>query len=172
MTQPITTIYDPQVPTLLMALHPKATTAVLSGHKIVEFRKRFFPQAFQAFVYTTGRGVQFFMRCDAAHQGTPATLAKFGNMMQHDTFAATMGYFQDKTSGLAIPITATYRLAHTVTLPDLRAVVPTVTIPRGYLRLDQPERADLLTFLTQQPYNLQRQVDWQRRQPMVQALFS
>ncbi|GEO69631.1 hypothetical protein [Levilactobacillus acidifarinae] len=172
MTQSITTIYDDQLPTLLLALHPDATTAVLSGHKILEFRKRFFPRPFQAFVYTTGRGIQFFMRCGAAYQGPAATVAKLGTLVQHSNFAATMHYLGAGSTGIAVPIQATYRLTTTVTLADLRAVAPQVAVPQTYTFLDQPQRAELLTYLTQQSYDLHHQVDWHRRQPMVDALFS
>ncbi|KRL06895.1 hypothetical protein FD38_GL000767 [Levilactobacillus zymae DSM 19395] len=165
-------IYDDQLPTLLVALHPDATTAVLSGHKILEFRKRFFAKPFQAFVYTTGRGIQFFMRCGAAYQGSPATIAKLGTLVQHSDFAATMRYLGPQKSGVAVPIQATYRLTSTVTLADLRAVAPQVAIPQTYTFLDQPQRAKLLTYLTRQSYDLHHQVDWRRRQPMVDTLFS
>lgn len=171
MTQTITTIYDDQRPTLLLALHPDATTAVLSGHKILEFRKRFFTQPFQAFVYTTGRGIQFFMRCGAAYQGPSATIAKLGTLVQHSDFAATMAYLTPNATGVAVPIQATYRLTNTVTLADLRAVTPQVAIPQTYTFLDQPQRAKLLAYLTRQTYDLSRQVDWHRRQPMVRTLF-
>lgn len=48
-------LINPLMPTLMISLHPENVTAIKQGHKQIEYRKRFFKDAFQAFVCTTGK---------------------------------------------------------------------------------------------------------------------
>lgn len=162
MIPSLTTILDPQRPTLLLALHPAPSAAVLSGQKILEFRKRFYPHPFQAFVYTTGQGIQSFIRCGAAYQGTPAAIARLGAAVQGSDVAATLQYLGARPTAMAIPIEAVYQLEQVVTLADLRRVQPRMAIPQTYTFLNRAPRLALLDFLTHRPCVLRQKIEWSR----------
>ena len=168
--QAITTILDAHLPTLLLALHPAPSAAVVSGQKILEFRKRFYPDPFQAFVYTTGRGIQSFIRCGAAYQGSPATIAQLGAAVQGSDVAATLGYLGDRSTAMALPIQTVYRLQRLITLAALRTVQPQVAIPQTYTFLDRPAKRPLLTFLARQVYVQERHTDWEQYAAVVRNL--
>lgn len=57
MPKKICDVYDPLLPTLLISIHKIYVKQILSGKKVIEYRKKFFNDPFQAFVYTTGKMV-------------------------------------------------------------------------------------------------------------------
>lgn len=143
--------YQPQLPTLLFSLHPQAARAIRSGHKVLEYRRRFFTAPFQAFIYVTGPngGVQLYVRCGAAIQQSPATLGRLGHAVQGDDPAEVHAYFHDQTSGLAIPILAVTDFPP-LSLVEMRRQFPNFVAPRSYVFLDRPARlAQLRSLLTQ-----------------------
>lgn len=95
-------------PTLLFSLHPEPTQAIIDGSKLLEYRRRFFSEPFQAFVYTSGPngGIRLYLRCDKGLQLPPDQLALVGALIQHDSPAVTAAYFKDVAQGVALPITA------------------------------------------------------------------
>lgn len=74
-------------PTLLFSLHPEPTQAIIDGSKLLEYRRRFFSEPFQAFVYTSGPngGIRLYLRCDKGLQLPPDQLALVGALIQHDS---------------------------------------------------------------------------------------
>jgi len=98
---------QPLVPTLLLSLHPENTAAIIAGKKVIEYRRRFFSEPFQAFVYTTGPngGVNLFITCDQPIKADAQKLAAIGELIQHDDYDELVQYFSAHDTGLIIPIT-------------------------------------------------------------------
>lgn len=147
----ISDFYDPQLPTLLMSIHPEYVNQILQGTKIIEYRKRFFKEKFQAFVYTTGAqgGIQLFLTCAPAISDNAQVLAKIGQSIQHDDFNEIYNYFFPKNTGCILPILETISMEK-VTLSKLRHILPSIAIPQSYLFLDAPDKLILLNYLLEQ----------------------
>lgn len=147
----ISDFYDPQLPTLLMSIHPEYVNQILQGTKIIEYRKRFFKEKFQAFVYTTGPqgGIQLFLTCAPAIRDDAQVLAKIGQKIQHDDFNEIYDYFLPKNTGCILPILATTSMEK-VALSKIRQILPSIAIPQSYLFLDAPDKLILLNFLLKQ----------------------
>lgn len=140
--------YDPQLPTLLFSLHPQPAAAIATGAKVIEFRRRFYPSAFQAFIYTTGKqgGIGSYVQCAPAIAAAPAVLGQLGAKLQGDAPQATMAYLVPASTGLAIPVTTVITF-EPVGLADLKAQFPNFVAPRSYVFLDRPQRQDQLAYL-------------------------
>lgn len=151
MNKKIKNFYGPFVPTLLMSIHEEYVKEILAGTKIIEYRKRFFADEFQAFVYTTGKngGIQLFMQCAEPVRESAETLATIGQQIQHDNYSELYNYFMPKNDGCLIPIIETCKIEK-VSLPKLRELLPSVTIPQSYLFLDRPEKKKVLEYLLNQ----------------------
>ncbi|MBA1393028.1 ASCH domain-containing protein [Lactobacillus sp. XV13L] len=83
MNRIIDAAYDPFLPTLLMSLHQEYVRQILQGEKVIEYRKRFFKDGFQAFVYTTGPngGIELFIKCAPLIRSDATSLAKIGRLL-------------------------------------------------------------------------------------------
>lgn len=147
----INDFHDPLMPTLLMSIHSEYVNQILQGTKIIEYRKRFFQDGFQAFVYTTGPhgGIELFMKCAPAIRSNAETLAKIGQQIQHDDYDEIYDYFIPKDDGYEIPILETCALEK-ISLKKLREILPTIVVPQAYLFLDAPEKKPLLNYLKDQ----------------------
>ena len=147
-------VYDPFLPTLLVSLHKEYVKEILTGQKIIEYRKSFFKDSFQAFVYTTGSngGIQLFIKCAPLIRSNAVTLAQIGQEIQKDDYAEIYDYFMPKDDGCIIPILKSCALKK-ISLKQLRAVLPEIVVPQKYLFLDRPDKKDLLDFLLKQEYD-------------------
>lgn len=151
MNKKIKDFYDPFVPTLLVSIHEEYVKEILAGTKIIEYRKRFYADDFQAFVYTTGKngGIQLFMKCAQPVRNSAETLATIGQQIQHDDFSEIYNYFMPKNEGCIIPIIETCKIEK-ISLPKLRELLPSMTIPQSYLFLDRPEKKKIIEYLLSQ----------------------
>lgn len=98
MPKKICDVYDPLLPTLLISIHKIYVKRILSGKKVIEYRKKFFNDPFQAFVYTTGKngGIEMFIKCDAPIIDNAHKLATIGETIQHDNYGDIFDYFKEK----------------------------------------------------------------------------
>jgi len=164
--------YVEELPTLLFSLHPAATEAIIASTKVIEYRRRFFTEPFQAFVYTTGKrgGVQLYLRCDAGLQLNVAQLAKMGTLLQPNAGSVT-DYFAQTDHGIALPITA-FTTFPTISLPQLRQRFTNFVTPRSYVFLDRPERQVQLQWLLQQTCAPLTNRDWVPKYQLLQPLLN
>ncbi|VDG25946.1 hypothetical protein [Lactiplantibacillus mudanjiangensis] len=144
----IQSLYDPNRPTLLLSLHPENTQAILTQTKRFEYRRRFYQDAFQAFVYTTGPngGVDLFIQCETPIRGTADELAQ---LEQADPESLRQ-YFAGLESGLAIPISKVVELPK-LSLATLKTRFSNFVAPRSYVFLDRPARQAQFAYFFQQP---------------------
>ena len=157
-------VYDPFLPTLLISLHKEYVKEILTGQKIIEYRKRFFKDSFQAFVYTTGNngGIQLFIKCAPLIRNNATTLAQIGREIQNDDYDEIYDYFMPKDDGCIIPILKSCAVKK-ISLNQLRTVLPQIVIPQSYLFLDRPDKKDLLNFLLKQEYDDLIVNEWDER---------
>lgn len=162
---------QPLVPTLLLSLHPENTAAIITGKKVIEYRRRFFAEPFQAFVYTTGPngGVNLFITCDKPIKADAQKLAAIGELIQHDDYDELVRYFSANDTGLIIPI-ACYMQFPTISLATLRAKCTNFVTPQGYVFLDKPERQSQLSYFQQQPVLKTQTIDWTPKYRAIEAL--
>ncbi|WP_395319989.1 hypothetical protein [Fructilactobacillus frigidiflavus] len=146
-------IYDPLLPTLLISIHKEYVVQIVAGIKIIEYRKKFYPEAFQAFIYTTGKGggIEAFVKFDAPIINDAQTLSLIGKKIQNDNENEIFAYFEENNSGYIIPIEKVYQLER-IPLKILRDTFPKFTVPQKYLFLDRPEKQSLLEFLLNKSY--------------------
>ncbi|WP_143461996.1 hypothetical protein [Levilactobacillus enshiensis] len=164
--------YDnPQLPTLLMSLHPQPTADILAGRKIIEYRRRFFQHPFQAFVYTTGPagGLQLFLTFDSPITRPTPDLIQIGARLQGDPATNLTTYLADQ--GVALPIKAVATFPQ-LSRAQLRQIDPKFTAPRAYFFLNKPNQHDLLTHLLQQPCLSYHEIDWQPKYAAIQDLLA
>lgn len=156
-------VYDPFLPTLLLSMHEEYVNEILIGQKVIEYRKRFFKDSFQAFVYTTGKngGIELFIKCPSLIQNDAVTLAKIGQLIQHDQYEEIYDYFMPKNDGCIIPI-LNYCAVKKVALEQLRSVMPEITIPQSYLFLDRPDKQKLLAYLLKQECGTEKDNQWEK----------
>ncbi|WP_416353518.1 hypothetical protein ACNAN0_00225 [Agrilactobacillus fermenti] len=145
---------------------------VLRGEKVIEYRKKFFPDAFQAFVYTTGKngGIEFFMKCDPPISADAQTLATIGSAIQKDDYTAIFDYFKEKNTGCLIPITAVSKIAK-ISLAILRAHYPKFCVPQKYLFLDVPNKQPLFEFLLDQACLANFTNDWHNYYQIIKNII-
>jgi len=157
----VRTVYDPDLPTLLLSLHPENTQAIVAQTKVIEYRHRFFKQPFQAFVYTTGSqgGVNLFMKCDQPIKATVNSLAQIGYRLQDESSKSVNAYFKAQNSGVAIPITEWVRFP-LIRLKTLRIRFDNFVTPRSYVFLNQQSRQTQLDYFLQQPILKRGLTDW------------
>lgn len=167
----INDFHDPLMPILLMSIHSEYVNQILQGTKIIEYRKRFFQDGFQAFVYTTGPygGIELFMKCAPAIRSNAETLAKIGQQIQHDDYAEIYDYFIPKDDGCEIPILETCSLDK-ISLKKLREILPTIVVPQVYLFLDAPEKKPLLNYLKDQIILEHKTNKWTARSEQIAQL--
>lgn len=167
----ISNFYNPQMPALLMSIHQEYVEQILQGTKIIEYRKRFFKDGFQAFVYTTGQhgGIELFMKCAPAIRSDAKTLAQIGQQIQHDDYKEIYDYFSLKNDGCDIPILETCKLKK-IPLSKLRAIVPTIVVPQAYLFLDSPEKKALVNYLLAQRVLEHKTNQWDNRYKKISEL--
>lgn len=151
MPKKICDVYDPLLPTLLISIHKIYVKQILSGKKVIEYRKKFFNDPFQAFVYTTGKngGIEMFIKCDAPIIDNAHKLATIGETIQHDNYGDIFDYFKKKNTGYIIPIIEVYQFKK-VDLQYLRTELPSFVVPQKYLFLDRQDKQNLLNLLLQQ----------------------
>ncbi|WP_203641258.1 hypothetical protein [Levilactobacillus andaensis] len=162
--------YNPQLPTLLMSLHPQPTADILSGNKIVEYRRRFFQHPFQAFVYTTGPagGLQLFLTFNQPIVRPTADLIQIGTRLQADSPANLTTYLGDQ--GVALPIKSVATLPQ-LSREQLRQIDPSFAAPRAYSFLNKPNKQALLTSLLQQPCLGYHDIDWAPKHAAIQEFL-
>ncbi|MFC6261218.1 hypothetical protein [Levilactobacillus fujinensis] len=162
--------YNPLLPTLLMSLHPQPTAAILSGRKIIEYRRRFFQHPFQAFVYTTGStgALQLFLSFGQPISRPTTTLIQIDTRLQTDATTNLTTYLADQ--GVALPIKSVATLPH-LSREQLRQIDPKFIPPRAYFFLDKPDKQDLLTHLLQQPCLSYRKIDWKSKYAAIQEFL-
>lgn len=160
-------------PTLLFSLHPEPTQAIIDGSKLLEYRRRFFSEPFQVFVYTSGSngGIRLYLRCDKGLQLPPDQLALVGALIQHDSPDVTAAYFKDAAQGVALPITAFTTLPN-IPLAQLQQQFTNFVAPRSYVFLDRPARQAQLDWLLQQPCQPLQLIDWTRRYAALATLLA
>lgn len=173
MTQTIRDFYNPLLPTLFMAIHKEPVAEIKSGLKVIEYRKSFFKEAFQAFVYTAGKdgGIELFLQFAPAITADNITLAKVGSQIQHDDYQEIVDYFSAKQSGCLLPILTVTECAKQ-DLPTLKTSLPTVTVPQKYSFLDRPDKQPLLEFLLTQSVTKRFTNDWEHYFQQIAACFA
>ncbi|MHA3067202.1 hypothetical protein [Lacticaseibacillus saniviri] len=163
-------LINPLMPTLMMSLHPENVAAIKQGHKQIEYRKRFFKDAFQAFVCTTGKngGIELFIKCDTAIQADAEKLAQIGMTVQQDDYHELVDYFQP-SGGLAIPI---LRMATVEMIPrvTMQAQFDRFSVPQGYYFLDTREKMPLLSMLSAQEIQAQHTFPWADNYAAIAAI--
>lgn len=154
-------VYNPLLPTLLISIHNEYVQEIKSGQKMIEYRKNFFKDSFQAFVYTTGKngGIELFIKCDTPILSNATTLAKIGNCIQHNNFDEIYTYFKEKNTGVIIPIVEVYQCKK-IELGQLKTVLSKFVVPQKYIFLDPPDKAKFLSFLLAQKYTENLTHDW------------
>jgi len=164
--------YDPHYPVLLLSLHPNSTQAILAQTKILEYRRQFYRQPFQAFVYTTGSqgGVTLFIKCDQPIEAEVATLAQIGRQLQHDDSAELKAYFGTHNSGLAIPITEWVQIPR-ISLATLRTRFTNFVVPRSYVYLNHANRQSQLDYLLAQSVIQQQVINWSSKYAVIDKLL-
>jgi len=162
--------YNPQLPTLLMSLHPQPTVDILSGRKIIEYRRRFFQHPFQAFVYTTGPagGLRLFLTFNQPISRPTSDLIQIGARLQADSPADLTAYLADQ--GVALPIKSVATLPQ-LSREQLRQIDPNFAAPRAYFFLNKPNKQALLTNLLQQPCLGYHDIDWEPKYAAVQKFL-
>ena len=165
-------VYDPFLPTLLISLHQEYVKEILTGQKIIEYRKSFFKDSFQAFVYTTGSagGIQLFIKCAPLIRNNAANLAQIGQEIQNDDYDEIYDYFMPKDDGCIIPILKSCAVKK-ISLNQLRTVLPQIVIPQSYLFLDRPDKKDLLDFLLRQEYDDLIVNEWDERFAKIRQII-
>lgn len=166
-------VYDPFLPTLLISLHEEYVKEILMGQKIIEYRKRFFKDSFQAFVYTTGNngGIKLFIKCAPLIRNNAKVLAQIGREIQNDNYDEIYDYFMHKDDGCIIPILKSCAVKK-VSLNQLRTVLPQIVIPQSYLFLDRPDKKDLLDFLLRQEYDDLIVNEWDERFAKIKKIVA
>ncbi|RRK09785.1 hypothetical protein D1831_10780 [Lactiplantibacillus garii] len=144
--------YQPALPTLLFSTHPQPAAAMVAGTKRLEYRRRFYQGAFQAFVYVTGRagGVGLYVQCAPAVVASPIVLGQLGAVLQNDDPQAVRAYLGTHAKGLGIPITGVAVLTP-ISLVQLRVAFNNFVAPRSYVFLDRPARQAQREFFLDQP---------------------
>lgn len=162
--------YNPQLPTLLMSLHPQPTADILSGRKIIEYRRRFFQHPFQAFIYTTGPagGLHLFLTFDQPIIRPTSDLIQIGTRLQADSPADLTTYLADQ--GVALPVKSVATLPQ-LSREQLQQVDPGFVAPRAYFFLDKPNKYALLTNLLQQPCLSYHEIDWEPKYAAIQEFL-
>lgn len=165
--------YDPLKRTLLMSLHPENVAAIINQTKIIEYRRRFFKAAFQAFVCTTGPhgGIALFLDCDTPITADADHLARLGQRLQGDTYSEIFNYFQPRNTGVIIPIKAAISL-QPLDRHWLQQTFPGFSVPQAYLFLDTPAKQPLLDCLLQTPTTQQWALDWTSRYDEIAQLLT
>lgn len=166
-------VYNPLARTLLISLHPQYVAEIARQKKIIEYRKRFFKDRFQAFVCTTGPqgGIALFLDCDAPIMANASALAKIGSAIQGDDYQEIYQYFEEKDTGTIIPIKQAITLTK-LTRPALIKAFPTFTVPQSYLFLDTPAEKDLLTYLLNQECQTSWTLDWAENDAVMSRLLT
>lgn len=159
-----------KLPTLLFSLHPTPSQAIRTQQKSLEFRRRFYQQAFQAFVYTTAPAseVGLFIQCAPALTGSPVQLARWGEQWQADDPQQVQRYFKGCLEGVGLPVTAVATFTQPVSLATLRQQFDDFVTPRGYVFLDQPDKRPQRDFLMAQPCHSLLVTDWSDRLAQVE----
>lgn len=151
-------VWHPDLPTLLLSLHADIAPSILSGKKIIEYRRRFFKDKFQAFVYLTGKngGLELFIQCAQPLVGSVQALTALGVV---DNQEMVQKYFATKNVGYAIPILEVYQFPR-IALTQLRNQFGKFTVPHSYLFLDKYDKLKIRNFLLQQPFNAKQINHW------------
>jgi predicted transcriptional regulator len=120
----------------LLAIHPRYADAILSGAKLVEFRKLPFRRdVSHVVIYCTSpvmRVVAVF-EVGGVQQASPTELWKrYANVggIERDAFAR---YFANRTMAVALEVARAWRLREPITLSQLRRGL---TAPQSYCYLD------------------------------------
>lgn len=142
-----------------MSLHPEMAARIGRQEKVLEFRRRFYREPFQAFVCVTGTngGVGLFLDIDQPLSADAATLIRWGVAEQGDDPAGLRAYFGAATQGVLLPIKTAVTLER-APRDDLRAAFPRFVAPRAYQFLDKPDKQPLLQHLL----TLEVQKSWTR----------
>ncbi|WP_099974382.1 hypothetical protein [Lactobacillus terrae] len=164
-------IYDDLSATLLMSLHQEPRDQILSGQKIIEYRKKFYDDAFQAFVHTTGKdgGIELFIQFDKPIVTNADKLAKIGELLQNDDYSEIYEYYMPKNIGYIIPIKSVTEISK-ISLEELRDRFPGYVVPQAYLFLDS--KPELLDFLLNQECGKTKNIDWNQRYKEIEKILS
>ncbi|USS84602.1 hypothetical protein M3M35_04615 [Fructilactobacillus myrtifloralis] len=152
MPTKILEIYDSLLPTLLISIHQEYVTEINLGTKVIEYRKSFFHDPFQAFVYSSGKGggIATFIQCDQPIVSDADRLARIGSLVGNDDYRELFSYFKPKNTGVIIPIQTAYQIP-LLPLTQLREQFTEFTAPQKYTFLDHPNKQALLNYLLEQP---------------------
>ncbi|MEQ6218570.1 hypothetical protein ABMB44_07145 [Levilactobacillus brevis] len=165
-------IYTPLNRILLISLHPEYVSAIMNQTKIIKYRKRFFKDAFQAFVCTTGPngGIELFIDCDAPIISNANNLATIGSLLQNDDYTEIHDYFNDNNSGFIIPIKSAVSFPK---IPRKRLLneFSNFVVPQSYLFLDDPKKADLLKFLLSISYKDHWTLNWEDKYDSISQII-
>lgn len=165
-------IYTPLKRTLLISLHPEYVNSIINQAKIIEYRKRFFKDAFQAFVCTTGSngGIELFIDCDVPIVSNANNLAAIGNLLQNDDYTEIHDYFSVNNSGFIIPIKSAVSFPK-ISRKALLNKFSNFVVPQSYLFLDDPKKADLLKFLLSMPDKKSWTLNWEDKYQNVSRVI-
>lgn len=171
MNNTIKEIHDPLIPTILMSMHSEYVQRILSGEKVIEYRKRFFKDRFQAFVYTSGKGggIELFMKCAPLIKSNAETLAKIGQAIQNDSFTDIYDYFKEKDEGCIIPIIEIYGMTK-IPISKLRAIYPDIKVPQSYFFLNNSKKINLLNFLLNEKYVDKKVIPWNLKNEIINQI--
>ncbi|USS85988.1 hypothetical protein M3M38_04595 [Fructilactobacillus cliffordii] len=153
--------YDPLLPTLLISIHKEYVDEINAGTKVIEYRKSFFKDQFQAFIYASGKngGISTFIRCNQPIISDADHLARIGSIVGNDDYHEIFDYFQAKNTGVIIPIRSASQI-HKLDLPTLRKQFGNFNAPQKYTFLDKPEKQSLLNYLIDQELVRTMTNDW------------
>lgn len=151
MNEKLYEIYDPFVPTLLMSIHKEYVSDISNGSKVIEYRKSFFKDKFQAFVYTSGKdgGIELYIECDFPIYSDAKKLAAIGSIIQKDDYKEIFDYFHKKNEGYIIPIMKVYKIKK-IDLAMLRSKFGSFNVPQKYTFLDKSGKKEILNYLLNQ----------------------
>ncbi|APX72439.1 hypothetical protein M5C72_04765 [Companilactobacillus allii] len=121
----LTEIYNPKLPIILLSLRSEYARKIILGEQTVEHRKRFLHTECQAIIYSSGedKSISLFLNL-----GKPRTVE----------------------DGYEMSIISHTELANEISLDTVQRNFPKFKVPRSYIYLDKPDKADLLNYFLQQ----------------------
>ncbi|USS93325.1 hypothetical protein M8332_00195 [Fructilactobacillus ixorae] len=161
MINKISEVYNPLLPTLLISIHREYVEEIKKGYKVVEYRKSFFKEPFQAFIYTSGKngGIEAFILCDQPIISDAKKLANIGSIIENDSYNDIFDYFKEKNTGVIIPIIAVYQI-HPIKLNTLRKKFDNFNAPQKYTFLDNTNKKNILEYLLSKTITKSTKNNW------------
>ncbi|WP_304057701.1 hypothetical protein [Levilactobacillus namurensis] len=165
--------YNPLKRTLLISLHSQYVSEIECEKKIIEYRKRFFKYSFQAFVCTTGKngGIELFLDCDTPIISNASKLAEIGVAIQNDDYQEIYKYFEEKNTGVIIPIKQAITFTK-IPRSTLLNAFSSFVVPQAYSFLDTPSKKELLNNLLKNECKNNWTLDWDENYSAIGKLIT